>query len=403
MRLFVAQINTFSLARVPLIRCTATPNLTSGKQSVTIWIHFGSGMSFLCSDAFNGTRPICGSGTACRFSWIHSPPKILYQTGGILIGRIPKMHHYSRMITAALTAAVASSLMIVSAGAVDANSNSTSKSAPVSATSSAVIAKTVSTASDDEAATESTEKTYPETLYATDWLNVRSGPGTTYDVIDTVEKDYAFTVTGEAENGWYPITYEDQTAYISADWVTETEPPHTMYSTDYLNLRTEPNTDCDILKTVSPDTALSISGEANDGWYTVIYSDEVTCYVSADWVTDEVPATLTEDTSYASDSNDYSYDNSGSGTASGSYLGVYTLTAYEWTGNACANGNYPTEGYTVACNSLPLGTQIYIEGYGTFTVEDRGGMGSNVIDIYLGDVSACYDFGVRSAAVYIVG
>lgn len=83
------------------------------------------------------------------------------------------------------------------------------------------------------------------------------------------------------------------------------------------------------------------------------------------------------------------------------YLGTYQLTAYEWTGSPCANGNYPTTNYTVACNSLPLGTKIYIEGYGDYVVEDRGGMGNNVIDVYMGDYSACIQFGRRSANVYI--
>lgn len=88
--------------------------------------------------------------------------------------------------------------------------------------------------------------------------------------------------------------------------------------------------------------------------------------------------------------------------SNGTYLGYYTLTAYEWTGNTCANGNYPTVGYTVACNSIPLGTTIYIEGYGTYVVEDTGGMGGGTIDIYMGDVESCYAFGVQGANVYIV-
>lgn len=84
------------------------------------------------------------------------------------------------------------------------------------------------------------------------------------------------------------------------------------------------------------------------------------------------------------------------------YLGSYSLTAYEWTGNPCANGNYPTKWYTVACNSLSLGTRIYIEGYGEFVVEDRGGMNGSTIDVYLGDYNECIQFGRRSADVYIV-
>lgn len=84
------------------------------------------------------------------------------------------------------------------------------------------------------------------------------------------------------------------------------------------------------------------------------------------------------------------------------YLGGYTLTAYEWTGNLCANGNYPTCGYTAACNSLPLGTRIYIEGMGEYVIEDRGGMDNSVIDIYMGDVETCLQFGVQYADVYII-
>lgn len=84
------------------------------------------------------------------------------------------------------------------------------------------------------------------------------------------------------------------------------------------------------------------------------------------------------------------------------YLGWYTLTAYEATGNPCANGNMPSVGYTVACNSIPLGTTIYIEGYGQYVVEDTGGMGGGTIDIYLGDPASCIQFGVQGANVYIV-
>ena len=86
------------------------------------------------------------------------------------------------------------------------------------------------------------------------------------------------------------------------------------------------------------------------------------------------------------------------------YLGTFEMTAYEWTGNPCANGNYPEVGYTVACNSLPLGTTVYIEGVGYRVVEDRGAEwhGSNWMDLYLGDVDSCYEWGVRSGDVYIV-
>lgn len=83
------------------------------------------------------------------------------------------------------------------------------------------------------------------------------------------------------------------------------------------------------------------------------------------------------------------------------YLGVYELTAYEWTGSPCANGNYPTLNYTIASNTIPMGSRVYIEGLGDYVVEDRGGMAGNVIDVYMGDYSTCIQFGRQLANVYI--
>lgn len=87
------------------------------------------------------------------------------------------------------------------------------------------------------------------------------------------------------------------------------------------------------------------------------------------------------------------------------YIGTYEVTAYEYTGSTCANGNYPTPYYTVACNSLPFGTELYLDGVGWVVVEDRGAEwhGDNWLDLYLGDVDACYEWGVRYLDVYVWG
>lgn len=85
------------------------------------------------------------------------------------------------------------------------------------------------------------------------------------------------------------------------------------------------------------------------------------------------------------------------------YVGEYELTAYIETGNPCADGVYPCEGVTVACNDSRLWHKtIYIEGYGEFFVHDTGGMSSNVIDIFMGSYDEAIEFGRRSADVYIV-
>ena len=83
-------------------------------------------------------------------------------------------------------------------------------------------------------------------------------------------------------------------------------------------------------------------------------------------------------------------------------VGGFLLTAYEWTGNTCANGNYPTVGYTCASNYYPLGTRLWIEGIGERVVEDTGGMGMNVVDIYMGDEETCIQFGVQEAQITVI-
>ena len=85
------------------------------------------------------------------------------------------------------------------------------------------------------------------------------------------------------------------------------------------------------------------------------------------------------------------------------YLGNFMCTAYAYTGNPCANGNFPSPGYTVACNSLPFETRIYIDGVGYRVVEDRGpDYGNEWLDIYMENTDACYQWGVQYCDVYEV-
>lgn len=85
------------------------------------------------------------------------------------------------------------------------------------------------------------------------------------------------------------------------------------------------------------------------------------------------------------------------------YYSNMELTAYVWTGNPCADGVYPAEGFTAACNDPALWHKwVYIDGVGLRYIHDTGGMESNVIDIYLGTYDACVSFGRRSANVYIL-
>lgn len=78
-------------------------------------------------------------------------------------------------------------------------------------------------------------------------------------------------------------------------------------------------------------------------------------------------------------------------------LGEYQVYGYDVCPACCgktdgitASGAAATVGRTVACNALPLGTQIYIDGIGERVVEDRGGMADGVIDVLCADHAECY-------------
>ena len=85
-----------------------------------------------------------------------------------------------------------------------------------------------------------------------------------------------------------------------------------------------------------------------------------------------------------------------------SYYASYQLTAYCATGNPCADGAYPSVGYTVASNDPNLWHKwIYIEGVGDRYVHDTGGMASNVIDVFVGSYDEAIQFGRWSANIYV--
>lgn len=94
-------------------------------------------------------------------------------------------------------------------------------------------------------------------------------------------------------------------------------------------------------------------------------------------------------------------------------LGNYKLTFYcpcatcnGVAGAKTASGTTPTEGRTIAVDSsiIPLGSRVYIEGYGVFIAEDTGGaIKNNKIDIFVSSHSRAYDLGVQYANIYLLG
>jgi len=78
-------------------------------------------------------------------------------------------------------------------------------------------------------------------------------------------------------------------------------------------------------------------------------------------------------------------------------IGNFKITGYVASGSQTASGTWPSSGRTVAMNnsqrkslSISYGDQIYIDGFGTYTVEDSG-CSWGVIDIFCNSVQECYN------------
>ena len=167
--------------------------------------------------------------------------------------------------------------------------------------------------------------------------------------------------------------------------------------------RTIPNMDIQTGVFLNYGTEIHLIGLSFNGWDIIEYEDHRYFLWHEYWSAEEPPkrvAKAPSSTAGAGFSSPTASDTDASGMI---YMGVYELTAYEYTGNPCADGAWPSEWYTAASNDPALWHRtIYIEGYGTFYVHDTGGMASNVIDLYLGDYNACIQFGRQSGNVYII-
>ena len=113
-------------------------------------------------------------------------------------------------------------------------------------------------------------------------LNVRLGGSTGYAKIGTLSR--GTVVSGELENGWLKFTYNDQTAYCSADYLAKIDGDLTdMHVTcRTLNVRAGAGTNFEILGTLSRGTEVEILDVLN-GWYKIEYLGGE-AYVSAAYI-----------------------------------------------------------------------------------------------------------------------
>lgn len=229
---------------------------------------------------------------------------------------------------------------------------STSESTTIETTESSQETTEQTTATTETVPTETTitEEEIYLTVYADSSLNVRSGPGTEYDIVKSLNEGDQIDVIALTSNGWYK-TYNGN--YVSADHTTDVAPTNTPTPTPKPTSATT-TTHATTQATTQATTETTVTATASNG-----VSCRITFYGPQDTDGD----------------------------------GVASVTT--------ASGTTCTEGRTVAADwsIFPKGTTIYIEndplgGDGYYTVEDKGSaVKGYMIDIYVDNLEghrSCY-------------
>ena len=81
---------------------------------------------------------------------------------------------------------------------------------------------------------------------------------------------------------------------------------------------------------------------------------------------------------------------------------TFQATAYSGGGRTASGTRARVGEIAVDPRVIPLGTTVYIEGFGLRTAEDTGGaIKGHIIDIYMGSTSECRQWGRRNVTVYL--
>jgi uncharacterized protein YraI len=110
----------------------------------------------------------------------------------------------------------------------------------------------------------------------TDSLNLRAGPGASYNVIAVIPAGTKIVLTGETSDGYRAVTWNGKSGWAHGDWITpdgaEPTPTGTATATDNLNLRAGPATSYRVLTLIPAGTTVTLTGQTNNGFHSVTWN-----------------------------------------------------------------------------------------------------------------------------------
>lgn len=248
----------------------------------------------------------------------------------------------------------------------------------------------VSTAYTKETSSTTPAPTGQSYYVSADVLNLRTGPGTNYGVLGQLRKGTAVNVLASAGNDWMKVSYNGQTVYVYKAYITTanttpTAPSQLYYvSATVLNLRTGPGTGYGVLGQLRQGAAVNVLASAGNDWMKVNYNGK-TAYVYKPYIT---PAAASVAKEFYAEATAY--------TPWESKTGI-TATGY----NVKANPNMKL--IAVDPKVIPLGSKVWVEGYGEAIAGDTGGViKGNKIDVLMPTTKQALQWGRKTVKVKVL-
>ena len=118
-------------------------------------------------------------------------------------------------------------------------------------------------------------------------LRLREEPSTSASIVTTLNKGVAVAILDDSTNGWYKISYNGKSGYVSADYmVIDQDNVFTTYGRangDGINVRSAASTDSEVLACINKGTIVTVNGFEN-GWYDVTCEYGTEGYIRSDFL-----------------------------------------------------------------------------------------------------------------------
>ncbi|MED0969779.1 enterotoxin [Bacillus cereus] len=266
-----------------------------------------------------------------------------------------------------------------------------------------------------------------ETVVKTDVLNVRENPTTESKVVGKLLNGHKLDVLN-TENGWSQIKLDGKDAFVSTEFTKSSY----YVTANVLNVRAEANTNSEILGTLKKDDMIETTNQVQNEWLQFEYNGK-TAYVHVPFLTGTAPVIEKQETPAPAKAEAPAKAQAPAPVKTAAKPAVkaaetnepsdgrdLTVVATAYTAHPSENGGtyggrvLTAMGHDLTANPnmkmiavdpkvIPLGSKVWVEGYGEAIAGDTGGaIKGNRIDVLVGSDAAANKWGRKSVKVKIL-